>query len=174
MENTARKAIRILALPFWVCLLATQIQSQTTAQERAIRLREQLVAVLAKEEESQTRLAQLEEDLKPENIEKSLAGIGSTRPEDLRELRRRQLDLERLSVQNQLRQLSESRTRLETAIVQADAAAYHQSATENLEKSGTQEQADSSRNVQRPRRTGQSPPRARRIRRPIYQGNSHR
>ncbi|HEX8923010.1 MAG TPA: hypothetical protein VF766_16160 [Pyrinomonadaceae bacterium] len=76
----------------------------------------------------QTRLKQLDEDLKPENIEKYYALNGSTHPEELREQRRRQLEGERERVQTQLDQLGASRTRLETAIATAEAAAYRQSA----------------------------------------------
>jgi DNA repair exonuclease SbcCD ATPase subunit len=91
-------------------------------------LRSQLSDVQAKEAELQTRLKQLEEDLKPENIEKYFALNGSTHPEELREQRRRQLEGERNRVQTQLDQLGASRTRLETAIATAEAAAYRQSA----------------------------------------------
>lgn len=111
-----------------VGLLAAPVMMQTTAQERAASLRQQLAEVQAKQTEFQTRLQQLEEDLEPENIEKELAGIGSTRPEEIREQRRRQLEIERKSVQTRLDQLAASRTRLETAIVQADNSAYHSSA----------------------------------------------
>ena len=64
----------------------------------------------------------------PQNIENSLAGVGSTRPEDLRELRRRQLERQRVSVQNKLSILAESQTKLETAIADAEADAYRESA----------------------------------------------
>jgi hypothetical protein len=103
-------------------------QGQTTAQEKAASLRSQLTDVEAKQSELQTRLQTLDEKLKPENIEHSLAGIGSTRPEDLREQRRRQLEIERNGVQAQLNLLAVSHSRLETAIAQADAEAYRQSA----------------------------------------------
>ena len=76
----------------------------------------------------QARDEQLEEDLKPENIERSLAGIGSTRPELLREHRRWQLEIARARVHVQFDELDRSRTRLETAIAEADALAYWQSA----------------------------------------------
>ena len=112
-------------------LLALPVMAQTSAQERAANLRQQLAEVQAKQTELETRLQQLEEDLKPENIEKGLAGVGSTRPEELREQRRRQLEIEKKSVQTQLNQLATSRTRLETGILQADAAAYHSSASAN-------------------------------------------
>jgi hypothetical protein len=106
----------------------TNAQAQNTAQEKAASLRAQLSEVETKQAELQTRLQKLEEDLKPENIEQNLAGIGSTRPEDLREQRRRQLEIERNGVQAQLNLLATSHTRLETAIAQAEAEAYRQSA----------------------------------------------
>lgn len=101
---------------------------QTSAQEKAASLRAQLSDVETKQAELQTRLQNLEEQLKPENIEKNLAGVGSTKPEDLREQRRRQLEIERNGVQKQLDLLNTSHSRLETAIAQADADAYRQSA----------------------------------------------
>lgn len=99
-----------------------------SAAETAELLRAQLNEVQAKEAELQGRAKQLEEDLKPENIERSLAGIGSTRPEELRELRRRQLTIEKTSVRSQLDILAAQRARLESAITAAETAAYHQSA----------------------------------------------
>jgi DNA repair exonuclease SbcCD ATPase subunit len=103
-------------------------QVQNSAQEKAASLRSQLSEVEAKQAELQTRLQKLEENLKPENIEHSLAGVGSTQPEELREQRRRQLEIERNGVQAQLNLLATSHTRLETAIARADAEAYRQSA----------------------------------------------
>lgn len=110
------------------CPFAVSAQTQTSAQEKAASLRAQLTEVEAKQSELKTRLQTLEEDLKPENIEKNFAGVGSTKPEDLREQRRRQLETERSGVQKQLDLLTTSHTRLETAIAQADADAYRQSA----------------------------------------------
>ena len=68
--------------------------------------------------------------MKPENIERSLAGIGSTRPEDLRELRRRQLTIDKDSVSAQLKLLARSRERLESVLRTAETRAYQQSAQE--------------------------------------------
>ena len=104
-------------------------QGQTTAQEKAASLRVQLTEVETKQAQLQTRLQTLEENLKAENIEHSLAGVGSTRPEDLREQRRRQFEIERNGVRAQLDLLATSHSRLETAIAQADADAYRQSAS---------------------------------------------
>ena len=110
-----------------VGLLAVRTPAQTNAQERAANLRAQLADAEARQTELQSRLQQLEENLKPDNIERSLAGVGSVHPEELREARRRQLEIEKRGVQAQLDVLAASRSRLETAIASADAEIYRQS-----------------------------------------------
>lgn len=111
--------------------LANAQEAVSAAQDTAAKLRAQLTDVQAKETELQARERQLDEDLRPENIERSLAGVGSTRPEELREQRRRQLESEKARVRGQLEQLAQSRTRLEAAIATADAEAYRRSAQVN-------------------------------------------
>ena len=91
-------------------------------------LRLQLIEVQEKEGSLRVRAQQLDEEIKPENIERALAGIGSTRPEELREARRRQLAIERESVKAQLKLLEISRMRLDTAIAEAEGRAYQESA----------------------------------------------
>lgn len=103
-------------------------QESTSAAETVDKIKLQLLEVQGKEEELKARSIELEEALKPENIERSLAGVGSTRPEELREARRRQLTIERDSVLAQLRILENSRTRLESALAQAEGRAYQESA----------------------------------------------
>jgi len=119
---------RIPATLLLIGLFATTILAQTNAKETAANLRVQLSEVQVRKAELQARDEQLEEDLKPESIERSVAGIGSTHPERLREQRRRQLEIARAGVRVQLDELDRSQTRLETAIAEADAAAYWQSA----------------------------------------------
>src|SRR6266850_3188210 len=75
--------------------------AQTNAQERAASLRTQLVDVERKQTELDSRLRELEEDFKPENIERSFAGVGSSHPEELREQRRRELEIQKKGVQSQ-------------------------------------------------------------------------
>ena len=101
---------------------------EPSAAESLEKLRAQLIEVQAKEEALRDRVQQLEESLKPENIERSLAGVGSTRPEELRENRRRQLTIERDGVLTQLRLVETSRQRLEKAIADAEGRAYQESA----------------------------------------------
>jgi uncharacterized protein YlxW (UPF0749 family) len=105
-----------------------QTPAQTNAQQRAANLRAQLADTEARQSELQNRLQELEENLKPDKIERSLAGVGSVHPEELREARRRQLEIEKRGVQSQLDTLAASRSRLETAIAAADAESYRQSA----------------------------------------------
>ena len=114
-------------------LLATTAVAQSSAQDVAANLRLQLSEVEVRQAEMQARDEQLQEDLKPENIEQSLAGIGSTHPENLREQRRRQLETARARVRIQLDELDRSHTRLEAAIAEADALAYWQSAGLGIE-----------------------------------------
>jgi len=126
-----RKPTYSLAL-FVLMLLVAAAMAQESAQERAARLRAQLTDLQAQQADLQSRLAQLDEDIKPENIERSLAGIGSTHPEDLREARRRQLEIQRKGIQSQLDNLAATRVRLEAAIAAADAQGYRETVGPNL------------------------------------------
>jgi predicted nucleic acid-binding Zn-ribbon protein len=146
--------------------LALSSLTMVFAQESTIEgLRSQLSDVQKRETELQARIKQLEEDLRPENIERFFALNGSTRPEELREQRRRQLESEKARVQTQLEQLGQSRVRLETAIATAEAASYRQSATSDSYSpsaavTGNKTTAQPKQNQRRARR-----PRARRARR---------
>ncbi len=120
----------ILSLLF-IALIPTGLvsaQEAASAAQGVETLRAQLIDVQTKEAELQARASQLEEALKPENIERSLAGIGSTKPEELREQRRRQLTIERDGVLAQLKLVTTSRERLESVIRAAEADAYLKSA----------------------------------------------
>lgn len=99
-----------------------------SAAESVERMKLQLLDMQALEADLRARLQELDESIKPENIERSLAGVGSTRPEELREARRRQLSIQRDGVRTQLQTLESSRMRLETSIANAEALAYQQSA----------------------------------------------
>jgi hypothetical protein len=119
--------VLLLVLAFIPNAIAQEQQSETAA-ESLEKLKAQLIEVQAKEEALRTRAQQLDESLKPENIERSLAGVGSTKPEEVREARRRQLTIEKNGVLAQLKLLETSRQRLETAISNAEALGYQQSA----------------------------------------------
>lgn len=103
-------------------------QEPESAAATVDRIKLQLLDLQAKEEQLKYRKIELDEAVKPENIERSLAGVGSTRPEELREARRRQLTIERDSIVSQLRILENTRTRLESSLAEAQGRAYQESA----------------------------------------------
>jgi hypothetical protein len=92
----------------------------TRAEQRSESLRSQQVEVESKLADLQSKLEQIEFQLKPENIERA-SGFGTLHPEEARDSRRRQLENERARAQAQVRILEASRTRLETAVQTADA-----------------------------------------------------
>jgi hypothetical protein len=122
--------LSLFLLVLFVLVFASGVAAQnaTDAVIKAEKLRLQLIEAQTKEAALQNRALQLDEDLKPENIERALAGIGSTRPEELREQRRRQLQIEKDNVLAELQRVAKTRTDLEAAVLKADAQAYQQSA----------------------------------------------
>jgi len=112
-------------------LLLTNVvvaQGPNTAVEKLEKLRLELIEVQGKEESLRNRAKQLEEAIQPQNIERSLAGVGSTKPEELREARRRQLEREKQSVLIQLEAVLAKHAQLQSDIAIAEVQAYHQSA----------------------------------------------
>ncbi len=120
--------LRIVLLITLLLIFVAAALAQTSAEQNAGDLRAQLRVVEAKQSDLEQRARKIDEDLKPENIERALALTGSTKPEDLREQRRRQLEKEKESLRAQMDQLVASRTRLEAAIAAADAESYRRSA----------------------------------------------
>ena len=98
-----------------------EMERLTRAEQRAEQLRSQLIDTQAKIADFESKLEQIEFYLRPENIESSTAGYGSTRPEQARDARRKQLESERNRLQAQLRLVQTSKIRLETAVANADA-----------------------------------------------------
>ena len=127
---------RIISFVACLCFLFVANTRAQNAAEVAAGLRAQLAEVKAQQADLQQRLLTLDEALKPENIQNSLAGVGSTRPEELRAQRRRQLEKEKAGVVAQLERLAASQQRLENAVAAADAAAYQQSAQPNNQTKG--------------------------------------
>lgn len=124
-----RKLMALLFVTAFAFTASISAQEPTSSAERLETLKLQLIDVQAKVEALRARVQQLDYDLKPENIERSLAGIGSTRPEELREHRRRQLIIERDGVVAQLDRLETQRARLEAAIADTESRAYQESAS---------------------------------------------
>jgi hypothetical protein len=103
-------------------------QDSPSAAEAAQQLRNQLSQLNDREAEIKIRLQELDYELKPETLERYFAGYGSLHPEDLREARRKKLQIEKDRLLAQLTEIGQSRQQLEAAIVAADTKAYHASA----------------------------------------------
>ena len=97
------------------------LERLSRAETRSAALRAELRDLQAKEADLEAWVEDVDYALKPENIERSTAGYGSTRPDEVREQRRRQLESEKRRLRTQLDQLATSRTRLEDAIATSDA-----------------------------------------------------
>ena len=92
----------------------------TRAEQRAEQLRSQLIDTESKMADMESKLEQIEYALRPENIDRATQGYGSTRPEEARENRRKQLETERTRTRAQLALLQTSKARLGVACTAAD------------------------------------------------------
>ena len=101
--------------------LAQNLDILTKAEQRAEVMRKQLLELIEKETQFRNRLVQLDEEMRPDSIDRSLSLVGTTRTNELRDTRRRLLDNERRGVENLLNQTAGSRARLEEDLKQADA-----------------------------------------------------
>jgi chromosome segregation ATPase len=92
----------------------------TRAEQRAEGLQTQLRDVLEKESNLQAQMDRVDEQMRPESIERQAALTGTFRPDELRDTIRRQLDAEKRRIRTQLDVLQGSRARLESALGNAD------------------------------------------------------
>ena len=90
-------------------------------EQQAETLNARLVQLVDRETALQGRLAVVEHQLKDNNIEKLLAGVGSTKPEELRATVRQALLIEREGLQEQLGLLDKERGRIMTSLATTDA-----------------------------------------------------
>ena len=119
-----KKAIAVVSIVIAFGLAWTVAAQPRTGREgTALTLKQQLFELESQETRLRMRLEELDQQLKPESIERELAGIGSVHPEELREHRRKLLTIERNGVQTQLELLEEERARIEAAIAAAGTAA---------------------------------------------------
>jgi len=91
-------------------------------EQRAEGLQRELSDIAAKETSLQKRLDEIEPQLRPDRIEQSLAGVGSTRPEENRDAVRNQLSNEKRHIQAQLDQFRLNRPLLQSSISNAEAS----------------------------------------------------
>ena len=100
--------------------IALNMDLLARAEDRAGVLRKQLIELIEKETSYKSRLAQIDEDMRPENIERAMSGVGTTRTAELRDVRRRSLEIEKRGLENLLTLTTQNRVRLEEDVKQAD------------------------------------------------------
>ncbi len=97
------------------------LERLSRAEQRSSQLRAEQRDVQTKIGELEVRQEEVEFALKPENVERATAVYGTTRPEELRAQRRKQLETEKERVARQLEQLRAGELRLQQSIATSDA-----------------------------------------------------
>ena len=100
--------------------LALNLDILTKAEQRVESLRKHSFELLDKENAMRTKLEQIEYDLRPESIDRSIAFVGSLRPEDLRASRKKSLESDRSNLQNMLTEVQRTRSNLDLNVQKAD------------------------------------------------------
>ena len=98
-------------------------QDVSAVELKIERLRAQLRDVVDREARLQDRAARLDDDLRPENVERSVAAVGTTDATALRARRREDLERQKADVAGQLAEASAKRAGLEAEIAAAEAEA---------------------------------------------------
>lgn len=92
----------------------------TRAEQRVEALQTQMSDVMEKEANLQARVEQLDEAMKPENLERQVATVGTFRPDEARDALRRQIDNEKKRTQAQLDVQNTRRQQLEKSLSDAE------------------------------------------------------
>ena len=100
--------------------LSLNLDILTKSEQRADGLRKQLFEMIEKENTIRGRMDQIDNDMRPETIERTMATMGSLRPEELRAQRKRSLELEKANLQSLLTEVQKNRANLELNLGRAD------------------------------------------------------
>lgn len=92
----------------------------TRAEQRTESLRKQLFEMIEKENAVKSRLEQIEFEIRPEMIERTLQTMGSMKPEEIRDNRRKSLSAERANLQSLLSEIQNTRSNLNSNLQKAD------------------------------------------------------
>lgn len=90
------------------------------AEQRAESLRKQLFDLVEKENSVRTRLEQIDFEARTEMVDRAAALSGSLRPEEIRDQRKKSLEVEKRNLESLLTQIQTSRTTLEENVQKAD------------------------------------------------------
>ena len=101
-------------------LMNQSIRDRMTQEEqRAENLEEQLFSIAKEESHLQAELEEVNEQIRPENIQQ-LQVPGSLRPEEVRESTRRKLSKQQSRIQGQIQLLHQTRARIQSSISVTD------------------------------------------------------
>jgi len=92
----------------------------TRSEQRADALRKNLFEMIEKENTVKGRLDQIDIEIRPEMIERTLQLSGSMRPEEVRDLRRKSLTAEKANLQSLLSDIQSTRATLAANVQKAD------------------------------------------------------
>lgn len=92
----------------------------TRAEQRAESLRKQLFDLVEKENSIKMKLETIDYDIRPEMIERQVAFAGTLRPEELREMKRKNLEAEKRNLESLLSQIQTTKGNLEQNVQKAD------------------------------------------------------
>lgn len=92
----------------------------TRAEQRVESLRKQRFELIDKENDLRAKLERTENDLRPEMIERTTSLLGSLRPEEIREARRKNLEADRTGTQRVLAEVQSSLGSLEQSLHRAE------------------------------------------------------
>jgi len=92
----------------------------TRAEQRSETLRKQLFDMIERESQIKTKLDQIENDIRPEMIERSVSFAGSLRPEELRDQRRKSLDIDKRNLKNLVTEIQNTKSNLELNLQKAE------------------------------------------------------
>jgi septal ring factor EnvC (AmiA/AmiB activator) len=90
------------------------------SEQRAEALRKQYFDMIEKENQIRSKLDQLESDLRPETIERSILFAGSLRPEELREQRKKTIEREQANLNSLLDEITANKGNLQASVEKAD------------------------------------------------------
>ncbi|HLA94501.1 MAG TPA: hypothetical protein VK612_02185, partial [Pyrinomonadaceae bacterium] len=101
--------------------LALNLDILTKSEQRSDNLRKQLFEMIEKESSIKTRIDQIDNDARPEALERSFATYGSLKPEELRAQKKRSLDLEKQNLTVLLTEVQKNKANLEINLFRSDA-----------------------------------------------------
>ena len=100
--------------------IALNLDILTKAEQRAESLRKQLFEMIEKESSLQSHIDQINNEMRPEVLERTFATVGSLRPEELRAAKKRSLELEKRSKETLLVEVQRNRANIEQSLQRAD------------------------------------------------------